>query len=112
MSPKTGWITIPASQNESSVLELLTETLVGVYMPSAWDQADLVFAASNDGITFSDVHEFGSPVTAQGAAGQYVPLDFAKFVGVSYLKVRSESGGVPVNQTSERVLKPVFRTLE
>ena len=112
MSPKTGWITIPAGQSESSVIELLTETLVGVYMPPAWDQADLVFAASHDGITFSDIHEFGAPVTAQGAAGQYVPLDFAKFVGVSYLKVRSESSGVPVNQTTERILIPVFRVLE
>ncbi len=112
MSPKTGWITIGASQNESSVLELLTVTLVCMYLPSTWDAADLAFAASYDGVTFSDMHEFGSPVTAQCAAGQYVPPDFAKFVGVAYLKIRSESGGVPVNQISERVLKPVFRTLE
>ena len=112
MSPKTGWITIAASQNESSVLVLLTETLVGMYMPSPWDPADLAFAASQDGIAFSDMHEFGTPVTAQAEAGQYVPFDFAKFVGVAYLKIRSESGGVAVNQTSERVLIPVFRTLE
>ena len=109
---KTGWITIGASQNASSVLELLTETLVGIYMPSAWDPADLAFAASHDGTTFSEMYEFGAPVTAQAGAGQYVPVDLAKFVGVAYLKIRSESGGVAINQSSERVLVPVFRTLE
>ena len=112
MSPKTGRITITSGQSESSVLELVSETLVGIYMPAAWDAADLAFLASSDGQSFSDIHEFGSALTAPVAAGQYVPLDFTKFVGAAYIKVRSESGGAAVNQTAERVLTPVFRTLE
>ncbi len=112
MSPKTGRITITSGQSESSALELISETLVGIYMPAAWDTADLAFLASSDGLSFSEMHEFGSALTTQASAGQYVPLDFTKFVGAAYVKVRSESGGSAVNQTAERILTPVFRTLE
>jgi hypothetical protein len=58
-----------------------------------------------------DVHDFGSRLAVQAAAGQYVPLDFSKFVGVAYLKIKSQTGGSAVNQTAERVLTPVFRVL-
>ncbi len=112
MSPKTGRITITSGQSESSTLELVSETLVGIYMPAAWDSADLAFLASSDGQSFSEIHEFGSAVNAQAAAGQYIPLDFTKFVGAAYIKVRSESGGAAVTQSAERILTPVFRTLE
>ena len=112
MSPKAGRVVILSGQAESGVLKLVSETVVGLYMPSAWDAADLVFSASQDGVNFSDVHDFGSPLAVQVDAGQYIPLDISKFVGVSYLKVRSESGGTPVNQTADREIVPVFRTLE
>ena len=112
MQPKAGRVVISSGQSESSVLELVSETIVGIYMPSAWDAADIGFSASYDNISFSDISELGSPLIAQAAADQYVPLDFTKFVGVAYLKLKSESGGVAVNQTADRVLTPVFRTLD
>lgn len=112
MTLKTGPITIAAGQSESSALELLSETLVGIYMPSAWDAADLAFLASHDGQNFVDLYDFGAPLSVQASADQYIALDIAKFVGAAYVKVRSESGGSPVNQSAERVLTAVFRTLE
>ena len=112
MSPKAGRVVILNGQSESDVLKLVSETIVGLYMPSAWDAADLAFTASQDGVSFSDVYDVGAPLAVQADAGQYVPLDFAKFVGVSFLKVRSETGGAPVNQTADREIIPVFRTLE
>lgn len=112
MSPKVGRVVISSGQAESGVLKLVSETVVGLYMPSAWDAADLVFSASHDGTNFFDVHDFGAPLTVQADAGQYVPLDVAKFVGIAYVKVRSESGGTPVNQTADREIIPVFRTLD
>ena len=111
MSPKAGRIVISSGQAESGVLKLVSETVVGLYMPSAWDAADLVFRASHDGVNFFDVHDFGAPLTVQADAGQYIPLDVSKFVGVAYLKVRSEAGGAPINQTANREIIPVFRTL-
>ena len=112
MSPKTGRITISSGQSESSVLAVVSETPVGIYMPATWDAADLEFSASPDGTTFYEVHDLGTPLSVQAAAGQYIPLDVAKFVGIGYLKVRSTSGGSPVNQQADRVLTPVFRVLE
>ena len=50
MQPKTGRVVISSGQSESSVLELVSETIVGVYMPSAWDAADVGFGASYDNI--------------------------------------------------------------
>ena len=111
MSPKTGRVVIASGQSESSVLNLVSETIVGIYMPAVWDAADLVFRASQDGTNFVDVHDFGSRLAVQAAGGQYVPLDFSKFVGVAYLKIKSQTGGSAVNQMAERVLTPVFRVL-
>ena len=45
MQPKTGQVVISSLQSESSVLELVSETIVGVYMPSAWDAADIGFSS-------------------------------------------------------------------
>jgi hypothetical protein len=111
MSPKTGRIVIASGQSESSALKLVSETIVGIYMPAAWDAADLLFRASQDGTTFVDMYDFGSRLAVQAAAGQYLPLDFSKFVGVAYLKIKSQTGASAVNQTAERVLTPVFRAL-
>jgi hypothetical protein len=112
MSPKQGRVVIPSGQSESGTLELVTETVVGVYMPDQWDAADMAFSASQDGTNFADVYDFGSPLTVQADAGWYVPLDYTKFVGVAFLKIKSVSGGSPLNQTAEREIVPVFRTLE
>ena len=65
MSPKTGRVVIASGQSESSVLNLVSETIVGIYMPVAWDAADLVFRASQDGTDFVDVHDFGSRLAVQ-----------------------------------------------
>ncbi|MDA1312499.1 MAG: hypothetical protein O2968_04100 [Acidobacteria bacterium] len=84
---------------------------MGIYMPAAWDAADLGFSASPDGTVYHEVHDVGSLLTVTADAGQYIPLDFTKLVGIAYLKVTSTAGGSPLNQTAERVLTPVFRTL-
>ena len=81
-------------------------------MPATWDAADLGFSASPDGTTFHEIHDLGAALTVQAGAGQYIPVDFAKLVGVGHLKIRSTSGGSPVNQTAERALTVVFRALE
>jgi hypothetical protein len=103
---------IAAGQSTSSAAELVGDTIVGLYMPAAWDAADLAFQASPDGTNFSPMSDFGAAVSVKAAAGQYVPLDVTKFIGVSYVRVQSHSGGTPVNQTAARVILPVFRGLE
>lgn len=112
MTLKTGQLVIASGQSESTPLRLDSDTIVGLYMPAAWDTADLVFEASHDGASFGQIHEFGSPVSVQVAAAKYIPLDFVKFVGVTYLRVVSFAGGSPVPQSASRTLTAVYRTLE
>ena len=81
-------------------------------MPAAWDTADLAFEASHDGTSFVEMHEFGAPVSVQADAQMYVPMDFVKFVGVTYLRVSSFAGGSPVPQSADRTLTAVYRALE
>ena len=81
-------------------------------MPAAWDAADLGFSASPDGAVYHVVHDLGAPLTVIADAGQYIALDFTKFVGIAHLIVTSTAGGSAVNQTAERVLTPVFRALD
>jgi hypothetical protein len=112
MTPKAGRVVIASGASESSALKLVSETIVGIYMPASWTAADLSFRASQDGVSFSDVFEFGALLSVQAGAAQYVPLDLSKFVGVAHLKVKSQLNGSAVNQAAERVLTPVFRAIE
>ena len=70
MSPKTGLITIASGESESSALEVVSETLVGIYMPAAWDAADLGFSTSPDGTAFHDIHDLGTALTCSPAQAQ------------------------------------------
>jgi hypothetical protein len=112
MIPKAGRVVIASGASESSALKLVSETIVGIYMPASWTTADLSFRASQDGVNFSDVFEFGALLSVQAGTGQYVPVDFSKLIGVAYLKIKSQLNGSAVNQAAERVLAPVFRAIE
>lgn len=112
MTLKTGQLVIASGQSASTPLRLDSDTIVGLYTPAAWDTADVSFEASHDGASFVEMQEFGAPVSIQGVAQKYVPLDFTKFVGVTYLRVRSSAGGSPVPQSANRTLTAVYRALE
>lgn len=106
------WVTA-SGQSTSSALKLATETLVGFYTPAALDAVKVKFQASHDGQSFVDVVSEGASLIADVAANQYVSLDATKFLGAAYVKVvHLNSGGSAVNESAERVLRPVFRTFE
>jgi hypothetical protein len=106
------WVTA-SGQSTSSTLKLITETLVGFYTPAALDAAKLKFQASHDGQSFVDIVSEGAALTVAVAVNQYVPLDAAKMLGAAYVRaVHLNSGGSAVNESAERVLRPVFRTFE
>jgi hypothetical protein len=80
-------------------------------MPAAWTAAGLTFQASLDGINYFNVFDDGTTAgtfvetTWTAAASQYqIVAAPAKWVGVRWLKIRSGTSGVPVNQAAERTL--------
>jgi hypothetical protein len=110
---KHGRLVTASGQSLSSGLKLVTETLVGIYTPAVLTAAALRIQASEDGQTYVDVVDAGSPIRVTAAANQYLPLDATKLLGAAYVRVRHEdSGGSPVVEAAERVLRPVFRTFE
>lgn len=106
------WVT-PSGQGTSSAIELVTETLVGVYTPSVLDAAELRLQASQDGQNFSDVMDNGKALTFAGDTDAYISLDAAKLLGAAQVRlIHLDALSAPVNETAERVFRPVFRTFE
>lgn len=105
-------VTIANGAALSGAVKLGGATLLGIEMPAAWTAAGLTFQHSIDGTNFFDMYDSaGSEVTLVVVAAHYVFLPPANWSGIIYLKVRSGTGGTPVNQGAERVLKLVCKEL-
>jgi hypothetical protein len=105
-------VTISNGQSLSGALDLERYTLVGIIMPAGWDAASITFQGSVDGNTWAELWDESSEITLTSpAAGVYILLSPSKYLGVRYLKVRSGTSAAPVNQTADRQLTMVRRSL-
>lgn len=87
----------------SAAVDCVDGRAIRVDMPAAWDAADLTFQVSLDGVTYSDLYDaYGSEYVVRASASRAILLNPVDFIGVRYLKVRSGTGAVPVNQTAAR----------
>lgn len=106
------WVTA-SGQSVSSGLKLATETLVGFYTPAAMDAVKLKLQASHDGQSYVDVFSEGAALIVDVGVDKYVPLDATKLLGPACVRVvHLNSGGTAVNESAERVIRPVFRAFE
>ena len=104
--------TIGVGTSLSAEVALGEKTLVGIVMPAGWDAASLTFQATPDDATFSELQDgAGSAVSFTVSAGVFVQVDPTKWRGITGIKVRSGTSGAPVNQTANRVLTLVTRTI-
>jgi hypothetical protein len=104
MEPSVRKLTIPRDGALSAPVELTCDEINGIVLPNAWDPAGLSFSVSIDGARFHDVYDSDGEVTISADIAKpdhFVSLDLE---GVRFLKVRSGTGGSPVNQSQERVL--------
>lgn len=82
---------------------------VGIQMPAAWTAANLTFQVSHDGTTYQNFQDAaGTEIVAVAAASVFIALDPTIWFGVRFLKARSGTAGIPVNQGAERLLQLVF----
>lgn len=89
----------------SAAVSLLSQRLVAIIMPAAWTAAGLTFQASDDGTNYYNLHDgAGTEVSLTVAASRYVRLTPADWSRIRYLKVRSGTSGVPVNQGADRAI--------
>lgn len=90
--------------------------LIALQMPAAWTSASITFQGSLDNVTFGiwyGAYNSGAITVASGgaAADNYVQIDYPDTTAPPYLKVRSGTGGSPVNQGAERSIKLIFEPL-
>lgn len=89
----------------SGGLNLNGRVLCGVYMPGAWTAAGLSFAACDTlAGTYEAIQTATAEYVATAAASQYVALDPVVFYGVRFIKVRSGTVALAVNQGAARTL--------
>lgn len=78
------------------------DTLDRILMPAGWDAADITVQVSHDGQAWYELTDAaGNAVALTVAASRAVQLGWA---GITHIRFRSGTSGVPVNQTADRVL--------
>lgn len=106
---RTATATIANGGSLSAAVDLTKGRLVGIQMPAGWDAAAITFQGSYDGATFANLYDKGgTEYSVTTAASRFVLLPAADFAGLRYIKARSGTAGVPVNQTAERALTLVL----
>jgi len=99
----------------SEAADLKGNTLVGLYMPSAWTSANVSFLGSHDDTTYYSVYgTTGDEIVISGAstsAGRYFPLDPADFSGINFLKVRSGGSTGETAQGASRSVVLALRSI-
>lgn len=100
-------VTIANGASLSGVVGLIDYnlTLVGIQMPAAWTAAALTFQVSVDGgSTWQNLYDGSSERSEAVDAARYQRIDYTKYAGFTWLKVRSGTAGTPVNQGAARIL--------
>ena len=73
--------------------------IVGIIMPAVWDAAVITFEVSMDDVTYLDAYSAaGAEHTITAAADQHIWLDPTQFASYRWVRVRSGTSAVPVNQ--------------
>lgn len=100
--------TIAISASLSGAVYLGSGTLSKIIMPAAWTAANLTFQVSDDNVTYSNLYDAsGTEYVVTAAASRAIIVPVSEFQGFRYLKVRSGTAGVAVNQAAARTLSLV-----
>lgn len=103
---------IPSGGNLSGTIQLGGLHLCGLILPAAWDAAPVTLQASANGNDFHDVHTAdGTELSITVGANRWVVIDLANTVGFANLRLRSGASASPVNQTAERLITVISRSI-
>lgn len=111
--PEIMSVTIAGGSSLSGAVDLNGLSLVAILMPTAWDGTSITFQASVNGTDWFNLHDAaGNAITVTVAASRYIQLDWQRFLGIRYLRIRSGTASSPVNQTATRTLRLVARAIK
>ena len=105
--------TIAINASLSGEVDLGSYRLAGIVMPAAWTAANLTFqVASATGGTFQDLYDDGgNEVTVTAAVSRSLGLDLlaGTLAPWRFIKIRSGTSGVAVNQAAARTITLVCK---
>jgi hypothetical protein len=107
-------VTITNGTSLSAEVDLEGMRLVAILMPAAWTAANLTFQGADvTGGAYADAYDdAGAEVSVTAAASRFISLDTrAVKIAGRFIKVRSGTTGVPVNQAADRTLVLILRGL-
>ena len=100
-------IVIPNGQHDSAEIDLTRVTLVGLFMPAAFDGTLLQFKVAKAlGGSYVDMLDGTTPMQVSVAAAGYVKLQPSDFVGISAIKLSATT-----QQTADRTFTLVKRPI-
>ena len=94
--------TIAQDASVSDPVNLQGAVLVGIRMPAVWDAANLTFQVSMDDVTYLNAYNDAGAehVVVVTAASTHIWVEPTDFAGYRWLKVRSGTAALPVDQTT------------
>lgn len=105
--------TIAINQSLSAAIDLKGRSLVGIMMPSAWTTAQLSFQVSLDGSTYVNLYNTqGDEFISEASTSRFIAISQFEFLPVRYVKIRSGTSAVPVNQAAARSLVLATRDVD
>lgn len=98
-------VTIPNGGSLSGAAKIGLSQIVGLDVPTI-DSATLSFQVSADGVTYRNAYDAAGAEVTTGAAntGNRFLAAPASVAAAAYVKVRSGTGGTPVNQGADRTI--------
>lgn len=103
-------VTIPNGGSLSPSIDLRGYTPYGIQMPAAWTAAGLSFEVSDDNVSFADLYDATAEYTLAAGVDRAIGFSGSSvFAGWKYIKVRSGTTAVPVNQGAARIIKILGR---
>jgi hypothetical protein len=92
-------VTIANGTSLSPSVSMGPDTLVGLWMPPAWNAAGLTFQVSPDGTSYAELQDgAGNAVDLIVSAGIFISISPVNWRGINMLKLRSGTFAVPVVQ--------------
>jgi hypothetical protein len=89
----------------SNIINLGSNDLISIIMPSSWTAANITYQFSIDGVNFYDAYSTTAELSSTAAvASRIISINSANYDAGRYIKIRSGTSATPVNQAADRIL--------
>lgn len=105
VAPASTSVTIASGASLSGAADFGDRRLGAIIMPASWTAAAMTIQVSVDGTNYYNLYDQdGVEFSMSADASRTIVIDPSYFGLIRYVKVRSGTAGVPVNQGADRIL--------